>query len=54
LFSIVIAGIGVAGGVDRDLGALSATYVLLLAVGGSLALRFADSFGTPQPSASKA
>lgn len=44
-FSIVIAGIGVVGGVESDLGALSATYVLLLAVGGSLAVRFADSFG---------
>ena len=35
LIFTVLAGIGVARGVDRDLGALSATYVLLLAVGGS-------------------
>ena len=39
---------------DRDLGALSATYVLLLAVGGSLAIRFADSFGAPWSSTSRA
>ncbi len=39
-FSIVIAGIGTAAGIEADLGPLAACYVLLLAVGGSLAVRF--------------
>jgi CPA2 family monovalent cation:H+ antiporter-2 len=41
-FSIVIAGIGVAAGLEPDLGPLTASYVLILAIGGSLAMRFAD------------
>jgi CPA2 family monovalent cation:H+ antiporter-2 len=41
-FSIVIAGIAVAGGVDAELGPLAAAYVLLLAVGGPLLARVAD------------
>ncbi len=41
-FSIVIAGIGTAAGVEADLGPLAACYVLLLAVGGSLAIRYAQ------------
>ncbi len=41
-FSIVIAGLGVSGGLDRDLGPLSATYVLILAITGSIAMRFSD------------
>jgi CPA2 family monovalent cation:H+ antiporter-2 len=41
-FSIVIAGIAVAEGVDAELGALAAAYVLLLAVGGPLLARAAD------------
>ena len=41
-FSIVIAGIAVAEGVDAELGALAAAYVLLLAVGGPLLARSAD------------
>ncbi|MGD9704176.1 MAG: cation:proton antiporter [Acidimicrobiia bacterium] len=41
-FSIVIAGIGVAAGLDADLGPLAACYVLILAVTGSVAMRFAD------------
>lgn len=41
-FSIVIAGLGVAGGLNRDLGPLSATYVLILAVAGSIVMRFSD------------
>jgi len=40
-FSIVIAGLGVAAGVEDDLGPLAATYVLILAVAGSLAMRYA-------------
>ena len=42
-FSIVIAGLGVA--VEPALGALAAAYVLLLAVVGPLATRFADAAG---------
>lgn len=41
-FSIVIAGLGVAAGVNSDLGPLAASYVLLLAVAGSIAMRLAD------------
>lgn len=39
-FSIVLAGIGVTGGVTSDLGTLTVAYVLGLAVVGSLATRF--------------
>ena len=38
-FSIVIAGLGVAAGVEPDLGPLAAAYVLALAVAGSLLAR---------------
>ncbi len=41
-FSIVIAGIGVADGIESDLGALAAAYVLILAVGGPLLAKAAD------------
>jgi CPA2 family monovalent cation:H+ antiporter-2 len=41
-FSIVIAGIGVTAGLDADLGPLAACYVLVLAVVGTIAMRFAD------------
>ncbi len=41
-FSIVIAGIGVADGIESDLGALAAAYVLILATGGPLLARAAD------------
>jgi CPA2 family monovalent cation:H+ antiporter-2 len=44
-FSIVIAGLAVAGGQPGRLGALAATYVLLLAVLGPLAARLADPVG---------
>ena len=40
-FSIVIAGLGVAAGVERQLGPLAAAYVLVLAVVGSLLVRVA-------------
>jgi CPA2 family monovalent cation:H+ antiporter-2 len=40
-FSIVLAGIGVANGLDNDLGPMVVAYVLILAVGGSIAIRFA-------------
>lgn len=39
-FSIVLAGIGVANGLDSDLGPMVVAYVLILAVGGSIAIRF--------------
>jgi CPA2 family monovalent cation:H+ antiporter-2 len=41
-FSIVIAGLAVAAGAEPELGPLAATYVLVLAVAGPLAARFAD------------
>jgi len=41
-FSIVIAGLGVAAGTESDLGSLAASYVLILAVGGSLAMRYVE------------
>ncbi len=41
-FSIVIAGLAVAGGQPARLGALAASYVLLLAIAGPLATRGAD------------
>jgi CPA2 family monovalent cation:H+ antiporter-2 len=44
-FSIVIAGLGVAAGIEDDLGPLAACYVLILAVAGSLAMRYIDGRG---------
>jgi len=41
-FSIVIAGLAVAAGVNPKLGALAAAYVLLMAVIGPLAARFVE------------
>jgi K+:H+ antiporter subunit KhtU len=41
-FSIVIAGLAVASGVDADVGALSIAYVLVLAILGPLATKFAE------------
>ena len=41
-FSIVIAGLAVAAGVEESLGPLAATYVLLMAVLGPLAARLAE------------
>jgi monovalent cation:H+ antiporter-2, CPA2 family len=41
-FSIVIAGLGVAAGVETQLGTLAAAYVLLMAVSGPLAARYVD------------
>jgi monovalent cation:H+ antiporter-2, CPA2 family len=38
-FSIVIAGLGVAAGVEPDLGPLAAAYVLILALFGSVIAR---------------
>jgi CPA2 family monovalent cation:H+ antiporter-2 len=47
-FSIVIAGLGTAAGVEDDLGPLAACFVLLLAVLGSVAVRFADQIPLPR------
>lgn len=44
-FSIVIAGIGMAAGVEPDLGPTAASYVLTLAIVGSLAMRFVHGRG---------
>ena len=41
-FSIVIAGLAVGSGQPAKLGALAASYVLLLAIAGPLAARAAD------------
>jgi monovalent cation:H+ antiporter-2, CPA2 family len=45
-FSIVIAGLGVAAGVESDLGPLAAAYVLILAIAGPVAARLVDR-GSP-------
>jgi monovalent cation:H+ antiporter-2, CPA2 family len=41
-FSIVIAGLGAAAGVEPDLAPLAAGYVLLLAIAGPVLTRYAD------------
>jgi len=41
-FSIVIAGLGVAAGVEPQLGPMAAAYVLILAIGGPLLMRLSD------------
>ncbi len=41
-FSIVIAGLGVTAGIERDLGPLSAAYVLILALCAPLLSRYSD------------
>jgi CPA2 family monovalent cation:H+ antiporter-2 len=46
-FSIVIAGLGTAAHVQSQLGPLAAAYVLILAVGGSLLMRYADRIPAP-------
>lgn len=46
-FSIVIAGLGVAAGAEAMLGPLAAAYVLILAVAGSILMRFADRIPSP-------
>jgi monovalent cation:H+ antiporter-2, CPA2 family len=53
-FSIVLAGIGVAAGLEPQLGPLAAAYVLLLAVTGPVLARFSDPvvervFGLKKP-----
>lgn len=41
-FSIVLAGIGVGAGLDEELGALAAAYVLVMASAGPILMRYAD------------
>lgn len=48
-FSIVIAGLGVAAGLEADLGPLAAAYVLTLAVAGPIVTRFSDRLGVALP-----
>lgn len=48
-FSIVIAGLGVAVGIEPDLGPLAAAYVLLLAVAGPVITRFSDRLAAALP-----
>ncbi|MGI8793763.1 MAG: cation:proton antiporter [Acidimicrobiales bacterium] len=48
-FSIVIAGLGVAAGLESDLGALAASYVLILAVAGPILTRFSDAIAQLLP-----
>lgn len=52
-FSIVIAGLGVAAGAQSELGPLSAAYVLMLALTGSVLMRFADKIPVPRIVAGK-
>lgn len=51
-FSIVIAGIGVASGVEQELGPLAVTYVLVLAVVGPLLAQLSDPIMERLPAAS--
>ena len=48
-FSIVIARIAVAEGVEAEIGPLSVAYVLILAIGGSLAAKAADPLSQRLP-----
>jgi CPA2 family monovalent cation:H+ antiporter-2 len=48
-FSIVIAGLAVSAGAERDVGALCGAYVLLLAAAGPVITRFADRAPAPPP-----
>lgn len=46
-FSIVLAGIGVAAGLTPQLGPVTAAYVLILAIVGSMLMRYANSIPNP-------
>ncbi len=41
-FSIALAGLGVAAGLETDLGPLAAGYVLILAISGPVVARFVE------------
>lgn len=46
-FSIIIAGLGTSAGIQAAIGPLAAAYVLMLAIGGSLLMRYADRIPVP-------
>ncbi len=48
-FSIVIAGLGVAAGVEGELGPVAAAYVLILAITGPLVTRWSDHLAAALP-----
>jgi CPA2 family monovalent cation:H+ antiporter-2 len=48
-FSIILAGVALAGGVTTDLGSLTAAYVLLMATAGPVLTRFADPIAYALP-----
>lgn len=48
-FSVVMAGLAVTAGVEPRLGAFAAAYVLILAIGGSVLMRYADKIPVPWP-----
>ncbi len=48
-FSIILAGVALAGGVTDDLGSLAAAYVLLMATAGPVLTRFADPIAYALP-----
>lgn len=48
-FSIAIAGLGLATGLERELGPISTAYVLALAVAGPIVTKVVQSFGPPAP-----
>jgi CPA2 family monovalent cation:H+ antiporter-2 len=51
-FSIVIAGLAINSGLDRDLVPLAATYVLLTSIAGPVLTRFADQLAAIRPAPS--
>jgi CPA2 family monovalent cation:H+ antiporter-2 len=53
-FSIVVAGLGVAEGIEPDLGALGVAYVLIMVIAGPLLVRFIPrGVRSPQPKSSE-
>lgn len=48
-FSVAIAGIAVSAGIEPDLGAFAAAYVLILAIGGPVAVRLVGPRLSPAP-----
>jgi CPA2 family monovalent cation:H+ antiporter-2 len=50
-FSIALAGLGVAAGLEPELGPMAAAYVLIVAVAGPLATKVVDVAATGRPDA---
>jgi CPA2 family monovalent cation:H+ antiporter-2 len=48
-FSIILAGVALAGGVTTELGSVTAAYVLLMATAGPVLTRFADPIAYALP-----